>query len=78
MAPDADTLLVRLSRRPWLTLAAVVSVLLLLAYATLIQQELLLAVWVLLVAFFAYLALRFIRAFERLAGAAERLAEDRE
>lgn len=78
MVSAVDTLLASLDRRPWLALAAVVLGALLLGYATLVQQELFVAIWFVFVAFVAHLALRFVRAVERLAGAAERLADGRE
>lgn len=81
MVPDADPrrstdrLLSLWAKRPWQTAAAAIVGVAVVAYAILIQQELLLAVWLLLAGFFVHLALRFVRAVERIAGAAERLAE---
>mgnify|MGYP006300122965 CR=1 FL=1 len=61
-------------------LAALLGLLLLvtIAYALLVRQELFLLIWLLLVLFFAHLALRFVRATERLAGAAETYVETEE
>lgn len=76
-APDAPArLTARLHARPRLALGAAVAAVLVLLYAAFVQQELFVVVWLLLVAFFAHLALRFVRAFERIAGAAARLASD--
>lgn len=64
-----------LAERPGRSLAIAVAVLVLLLYAVLIQQELLLVVWLLAVGFLVYLVWRFVRAHERIAAAAERLAD---
>lgn len=70
------TTVASLAGSPGRTLALAVAVVLLVAYAVLIQQELFLVIWLLVVGFLVYLVWRFVRAHERLAGAAERLAND--
>ena len=65
-----------MTSRPGRSLAIAVAVVLVLLYAVLIQQELLLVVWLLVTGFLVYLLWRFVRAHERIAGAAERLADD--
>lgn len=65
-----------LAGSPGRTLAVGVAVLLALLYSVFIQQELLLVVWLLAVGFLVYLVWRFVRAHERIAAAAERVADD--
>lgn len=69
------TVLFGLAGNPGRSLAVAVAVLVVLLYAVLIQQELLLVVWLLLTGFLVYLFWRFVRAHERIAGAVERLAD---
>ena len=59
-----------------LRIGAVVIGLLLLLYSVVVAQQILAAVALLLWVFVVYLAWRFVRAHERLASAAERLAGD--
>lgn len=75
MVRETEPLTGRVRARPWRTAALVVAVIAAAAYATLLRQELFLVVWLLFAGFFAHLALRFVRATERLASAAERLAD---
>ena len=63
---------------PGRSVAVAIGVLVVLLYGVLIQQELLLVVWLLAVGFMAYLFWRFVRAHERIAGAAVRLADQRD
>lgn len=56
-----------------LALAAVV--LLVVFYGVFVQQQLLVVIWLLVSGFLVYLVWRFVRAHERIAGAAERLAD---
>ena len=62
--------------RPGVGAVLGVLVVLIVAYATLVQQELFLAVWFLFLLFVAHLSLRFVRAIERIAGAAEALVAE--
>lgn len=64
-----------LASSPGRSLAVALVVLAMLLYSVFIQQELLLVVWLLAVGFLVYLLWRFVRAHERIAGAAERLAD---
>lgn len=65
-----------LTDNPGRSLAIAVAIVLVLLYSVFIQQELLLVGWLLAVGFLVYLFWRFVRAHERIAGAAERLADD--
>lgn len=60
-----------------LQVVAVVLGVVVLLYSVLVAQQILAAVALLLWVFVVYLAWRFVRAHERLAGAAERLADER-
>lgn len=64
-----------LAESPGRSLAIALAVLLVVLYSVFIQQQLLLVVWLLAVGFLVYLFWRFVRAHERIAGAAERLAD---
>lgn len=77
-APDdpVKSALFGLSENPGRSLAIVIAVLLVVLYGVFISQELLLVGWLLAVGFLVYLFWRFVRAHERIAGAAERLADD--
>jgi hypothetical protein len=66
------------SRERLLRVGAVVLGLLLLLYSVVVAQQILAAVALLLWVFVVYLAWRFVRAHERLADAAERLATGRD
>lgn len=59
-------------------LALVAVVLLVVFYGVFIQQRLLVVIWLLVSGFLVYLLWRFVRAHERIAGAAERVAERQE
>ncbi|MDZ7702339.1 MAG: hypothetical protein U5J98_09910 [Halobacteriales archaeon] len=65
-----------LADNPARSVAIVVAVVLALLYGVFIQQALLLVVWLLVAAFLVYLFWRLVRAHERLAAAADRLAAD--
>ncbi|MFB6353763.1 MAG: hypothetical protein ABEJ92_06720 [Halobacteriales archaeon] len=76
--PPEERLLDTVATNPLRSLAVAAAGVLVLAYAVLVAQQLLLAIWLLLTGFLVYLLVRFVRAHERLAGAAERLADDGE
>ncbi|NIS30106.1 MAG: hypothetical protein GWN07_07700 [Actinobacteria bacterium] len=64
-----------LAGNPGRTLAVAAAAVLVVLYAVFVQQALFLVIWLAVAAFLIYLAWRFVRAHERLAGAAERLAD---
>jgi threonine/homoserine/homoserine lactone efflux protein len=67
--------LLGLAGSPGRSLAVAVAVLAVLLYSVFISQQLLVVVWLLAVGFLVYLLWRFVRAHERIASAAERLAD---
>lgn len=67
--------LLGIAGNPGRSLAVAVAVLALLLYSVFISQQLLVVVWLLVVGFLVYLFWRFVRAHERIASAAERLAD---
>lgn len=78
MTPDPiDRLILTLLDRPPLAAGAVIALLVVVAFSVLVVQELVVAVWFFVLVFLIYLAWRFVRAFERLAGAVDRYLDDR-
>ena len=65
----------RLRDRPAVAAGLALLVALIAAYTVLIRQEILLVAWFLVLLFLVHLALRFVRAVERIAGAVEALAD---
>lgn len=68
----------RIAERPVVAAGLVLLAVLVVAYAVLLRQELFVVIWFGFVGFFGWLFYRFIVAFERIAGAAERLADSEE
>ena len=64
-----------LAGRPGRAAAVAVAAVLVLLYAVFVQQELFLVIWLGVSGFLLYLLWRFVRAHERLAAAAERVAD---
>ena len=71
--PEAD-LASRAAANPLRSALLGAAVVFVVAYAVLVQAQLLVAIWLVVVGFVVWLLLRFVRAHERLAAAAERLA----
>ena len=76
-SPKRDPLQ-RLLDRPRIAAIGALLLALLLGAAVFVLQELFMALWFLLLLFIVHLVLRFVRAFERIAGAMEELAEGRD